>query len=231
MRGEAGLEGREWDSFWTRLVAPRSYIGRGHDFQTHVDLEAIIELLAMVDPRRSEFKCQVLHEAIQICVGPQIVDEAMTRFREHHYVFFQEFFHNELSDRSIENLPLPKPVYAGETWFRFRSPRVLPLNAYIHHKAPMGVVDLTFPDTKVEVLKELTPYLEPDMTAVQTSKSAAIRIEVPLISNFCDFDRERGSVEKSFTAIRRFLALYRQQREHFDSVLLRSSAGSPGSRL
>ena len=181
-----------------------------------------LDLFTKTDERRREFKSHVLREAITKCesTGVQIVDLAVTEFRKRHYAHFQKFFGDEFRRRSVHIRP-PAPTYKGDTWFEVRSAK-LPKGAYVNHKASMGVVDLTFPYTDVAALRELTPHLEPDMAPVQTNKSAAIRIEIPRILSFDDFDRERESVEKSFVTVRRLLQLFERERARFESVLNRS---------
>ena len=61
------------------------------------------------------------------------------------------------------------------------------------------------------------------MTPVQTSKSAAIRIEVPPIRNFNDFDGEHTNVEEGLTAVRRLLEFYTREKARFQAVLDQSA--------
>lgn len=214
IRGGAGIS-LSWDCYWTCLVAPQCYLERGHGFDAAISLENIIDLFSLMEERRGQFKSGVLREAIKKCgsSGVQVVDPEVTEFRSRHYAFFKQFFGND--DIRIR---LPADTYRGDTWFTMRS-LLLPKGAYIDHKSSMGVVDLTFPNTDVAVLRKLMPYLEPDMTPVQTSKSAAIRIKVPAILKFDDFERDKQTVTQSFLEVRRLLALYKQNREHFDAVL------------
>ena len=78
-RGRAGV-GKGWEAYWTCLVAPKTYIDRGHGFDAAVSLERVIELFAEADERRREFKVRVLQEAIRKCEtsGEQVVDPVMT---------------------------------------------------------------------------------------------------------------------------------------------------------
>lgn len=219
-RGKDGL-GRDWEAYWTCLVAPEHYMPATHGFNVAISVERVIEMFVDMDETRREFKIQVLKEVIRKCesTGVQVVDPVVTEFRRRHYAFFHQFFAEELRVGRIDDIRRPAPTYKGDTWFGFRSRMHLPQGAYLNHKASMGVVDLTFPYTEVGVLRKIQAHLEPDMAAVQTGKSAAIRVEVPRIVSFDDFDREPGAVEESFVAVRRLLDFYIRERGHFELVL------------
>ena len=217
-RGRAGL-GKEWETYWTCLVAPKTYINRGHDFDAAVSLESVVDLIARADERRREFKVRVLQEAIRKCEtnGVQVVDPVMTAFRERYFGYFQDFFRDEWRNGRIRTRP-PAPTYSGDTWFEVRSTD-LPRGAYVNYKSTMGAVDLTFPNTNVAALEGLSLCLEEDMTPVQTSKSAAIRIKVSPIRNFNDFDGEQAKMEEGLIAVRRLLDFYTREKGRFQAVL------------
>ena len=217
-RGRAGL-GKEWETYWTCLVAPKTYINRGHDFDAAVSLESVVDLFARADERRREFKVRVLQEAIRKCEtnGVQVVDPVMTAFRERYFAYFQDFFRDEWRSSRIKTRP-PAPTYSGDTWFEVRSAE-LPRGAYINYKSTMGAVDLTFPNTNVAALEGMSLCLEEGMTPVQTSKSAAIRITVSPIRNFNDFDGEHTKVEEGLIAVRRLLDFYNREKARFQAVL------------
>lgn len=219
-RGKIGQTQGKWKQFWTCLVAPRSYIEskRDHGFDTSVSLEQIREWIAFGEPKRQEFKRRVICQAIKKAetIGVKQVDPIMTAFREKHYPFFDSFFENERQDVQLR---APAPVWRGESWFEIRS-RLLPKRAYINHKAEMGVVDLTFPDTDAKRLETIRPHLETGMKIEQTGHSAAIRIEVSPIRDFADFDRERPKVAEALSAVRRLLNFYARERSYLDPVLM-----------
>ncbi|MGA3212343.1 MAG: hypothetical protein ABSD20_13640 [Terriglobales bacterium] len=217
-RGRAGV-GNKWEAYWTCLVAPKTYINRGHGFEAAVSLESLSNLFARGDERRRKFKVRVLQDAIRKCEtsGVQVVDPVITAFREQYFAYFQDFFRDEWRDGSVRTR-LPAPTYSGDTWFEVRSAR-LPRGAYVNHKSTMGAVDLTFPNRAVAALEGLRSSLEPDMTPVQTSKSAAIRIKVSPITNFNDFDRERAKVAEGLNAVRRLLDFYARETARFQAVL------------
>jgi len=169
------------------------------------------------EPKRHDFKRRVIDEAIQKAVlfGPQLVDEDVTVFRERYYHCFQEFFVDHRPDVAMTP---PAPSWKGETWFRIKS-KHLCKGAYIHHKAPIGCVDLTFPNTDAVLLKAAKLPLEDDMRIEQTGKSTAIRIVVYPIMRFNDFEQERTNVEQALAAVKRLLSFYARERLRLDLSL------------
>jgi hypothetical protein len=123
----------------------------------------------------------------------------MTAFRKCYYGCFEEFFADQRRDVVMRS---PAQVWKGETWFRIKS-RLLPRGAYINHKSEAGYVDLTFPNTTAALLNAAEPYLEDGMGIAQTNRSAAIRLAVPKIDDFNDFERERLKVEEALVCARR----------------------------
>jgi hypothetical protein len=150
-RGDFGKD-REWDRYWTCLIAPESYIRRGHDFDAAVTLEQIKEWLAVSEPKRREFKARVIEHAIkkERWTGVQKIDRAMTAFRIRYFALFEEFFKDSRRDVYMRS---PADTWAGDSWFEVRSSRLLPKGVYINHKSSPGFVDLTFPNTDAILLK------------------------------------------------------------------------------
>src|SRR5260370_1678836 len=84
-RGKHGTgKGKEWDRYWTCLVAAESYLeDGGNGFDAVVRLEQIRDWMAASEPKRHEFKVHVINEAIEKAgwTGVQTIDQAMTSFR------------------------------------------------------------------------------------------------------------------------------------------------------
>jgi hypothetical protein len=215
-RGNLG-RGREWDRYWTCLVAPASYIKPEHGFDAAVKLEQIKEWFQAAEPKRREFKVRVIEQAIEKAArtGVQKVDQVMTAFRTSYFALFEEFFKDQRQD--VQMRP-PAPTWKDDVWFEIRS-RLLPNGAYINHKCPPGFVDLTFPYTQATLLEPIEPYLEAGMRIEQTGKSAAVRLEVSKIDQFNDFDQERAKVAEGLTAARKLLNFYTRERSRLEPVL------------
>jgi hypothetical protein len=215
-RGEAG-KGKEWDKYWTCLVAPSSYLKPRHGFDAAVTLEQIREWLALAEPKRHAFKALVIDQAIEKAqrVGVQKVDPVMTAFRERYYAAFEESFADQ---RQAVHMRPPAPTWWGDSWFEIRS-TLLPDGAYINHKSQSGCVDLTFPNTNATLLDDIDLFLEEGMTVEQTGKSAAIRLRISKIVEFTDFDGERAKVNEALAAAKRLLAFHIRERVRLESAL------------
>jgi hypothetical protein len=228
-RGEHGLlqkSQKSWKEYWTCLVAPQSYITEEarDGFDAVITLEKIKEWMAPTDSARHSFKARVIQDAIDKAdrPGPQEIDEQVTQFRASYFCLLGTFF----ADRSQQvYMRPPKPSWKGEVWFRIKS-SLLRNGAYIHHKAPNGFVDLTFPDTDGRRLNAAGALLEKGMTIEQTGKSSAIRLRVTAITQFDNFERERVSVEEAFASVERLLSFYMRQQTHLDPILM-SAATAP----
>lgn len=225
-RGKAGVSENKWDRFRTCLVAPEWYLSKdgAKGFHHVVALEKISDWLAKSEPARHEFKARVITEAIRKAEssgGALLVDGDVTGFRRGYYSYFKGFFADRMLDADM-NPPPPKGVYKGELWFKMKS-RLLPKGAYIHHKAPWGYVDLTFPHTNADLLKIAEPWLEDGMTIIQTTKSAAIRLAVLPIQQFGNFEEERAVVEQGLLCAERLLRFYGRERARLDPILTKAS--------
>jgi hypothetical protein len=217
-RGLLGKNKKEWDHFWTCLVAPENYIGRGHGFDVVLELEQIKKWFVSSDPQRAAFKTWVIDEAIRKAsiIGPTVVDEIMTAFRSRYYELFEEFFQGSSADFRTQ---LPRRAWSGDSWFEFYNGS-LPEGAYFIHKAPSGFVDLTFQKTTASRLKGIEEILETDMEVKQTTNSAAIRLPVPKIESFQCFDDEKAKIGEAFSAVTRLFNFYIRERSRLEPALL-----------
>ena len=215
-RGDFG-KGPDWDQYWTCLVAPAVYIKPDHGFDVAITLEQIKEWLPVCEPKRREFKVRVIDQAIKKATetGVQKVDLVITDFRRNYFELFEEFFRGRRRDVDMRS---PAPTWRGDTWFEVRS-RLLPKGAYINHKAPSGLVDLTFPKTNAALLSSLDSLLEQGMRVEQTGNSSAVRIEVTAIKRFDDFARERSKVAEALSSVERLLQFYIRERIQLDPAL------------
>jgi hypothetical protein len=221
-RGDFGEKAGKWNHYWTCLVAPECYIKRRHGFDASVELEQIKRWFVSNDPGRARFKTEIIDRAIKKAsiIGVKVVDPIVTAFRASHYEAFTGFFKD---DPHAPEMRPPQNTWDGDVWFRINCSDLLPKGAYIHHKAPWGFVDLTFPNTDAQRMKKnpnIESTLETGMTIEQTVKSAAIRLHVSKIEDFRCFDDQRASVEEAFLAVRRLLNFYTRERSRLEPVLL-----------
>ena len=87
------------------------------------------------------------------------------------------------------------------------------------HKVSMGAVDMSFPRTPLERLEPLRQYLEPDMTIVQTGRSASIRVSLAEVKCFQDFASEKAKFTEAGNACHRLLSFYLTRKQIFDLTL------------
>jgi hypothetical protein len=204
-RGDAGQSGarKRWDRYVTCLVAPSKYIEQGHGFQRAVSIEAIRGWLQASDPPRREFRDRILERALDQPV--KRIDSKMSEFRRRYYKLLKE---------KAPKLSMNEPGLksGAEPWFQLKYDG-LPKGVYILHKAPLGVVDLTLPNTDAAVLHQVAPWLEYGMEIKQTGKSSSIRLSVPAIEKFDDFDSVREQALAAFNAAMRLAMFGGRERE------------------
>ena len=126
-------------------------------------------------------------EAIEQCrrgYTPE-ADERMTNFQHRYWEVAAEEF-PELNIRE----PGPKP--AGSTWIEIR-PKQLGNNRRIYHKLDKGFVDLQLDGSSAQVEKiksNILHLLGTDTQVVVTGKSASVRVHVPLLDPWANFDQK-----------------------------------------
>lgn len=212
-RGELGIP-KLWSAYATCLVAPSAYIKEDHGFQYEAALEAISPLLSPDSAQRRQFKQKIIKTAIesQSLVGPKIEISKITEFRRRYYLAFQQFraeleSQNESFTLRDVDAPKPRAAWWGDTWYSFKGPGLNP-RAYVNHKADRAYVDLTFPNTDKRDLEQNGPF-DADMTVHQTGKSAALRLESPLIDQLADFSSQAALVSKAFQQVLRLVGYYK----------------------
>lgn len=212
-RGELGVP-KLWSAYATCLVAPSAYIKEGHGFQYKAALEAISPLLSPDSPQRRQFKQKIIKTAIesQSLVGPKIESSKITEFRLRYYLAFQQFraeleSQNDSFTLGDVDAPKPRAAWWGDTWYSFKGTGLNP-RAYVNHKADRDYVDLTFPNTDKKDLEQNGPF-DADMTVHQTGKSAALRLESPLIDQLADFSSQAALVSRAFQQVLRLVGYYK----------------------
>jgi hypothetical protein len=63
-RGEAG-KGKDWDAFWTALIAPKKYAHNSASFDAYISLETLEEFFKNGNESRSIFKSGVIRRALE----------------------------------------------------------------------------------------------------------------------------------------------------------------------
>jgi hypothetical protein len=205
LRGDAGIEGGDWQSYKTCIVAPQTYLSQvtdvlGYDAQINYETLRDWYEQSNLDEARAQFKVRLLTEAIEQNrrgYTPRF-DERVTRFwRDYWMVASSEF--PELA--MLE--PGSKPT--DSSWITFRS-EAIGRNRVIIHKLDRGVVDLELSGAG-HALKELQSAYDAlldlqGVALVPSGKSAVIRIQVPKIDRFGDcgaqIDAARAGLRAAF---------------------------------
>jgi hypothetical protein len=117
----------------------------------------------------------------------------------------------------------PGDSWKGEVWFKITS-TILQQGVYINHKSPMGFVDLTFPNANAQKFSSGDVPLEESMSIHQTGKSTAVRLIVPPIKDFSNFEREQLTVEEAFKAVTRLMNFYSRESSRLGTAILKSQA-------
>jgi hypothetical protein len=190
-RGEAGVATRAWESFRTCIVAPQRYLDAKGDagrYDARISYEAVRDwFLSRGADSRAAFRARIVAEALEQSrrgYTPE-ADERMTEFWHRYWEHAAEEF-PEL------NIPEPGPKPAGSTWIEIR-PESLGSNRRIYHKLDKGFVDLQLDGSasRVEAIKSnISLLLGTDTEVVPTGKSASVRVRVPLLDPFTEFDEQ-----------------------------------------
>jgi hypothetical protein len=212
-RGQNGIP-KEWDAFWTCLVAPAKYRRGLEGFDARVSLESIRDFFKAAKDTRSQFKAHVIEQALSdfSATGIKKVDPIMTAFR----AFYASRAYKYFDDTGIHP-DAARDAWFDDTWFHFRS-ETLPRNSQIIHKAKAGVVQLPFEKIPVDVLskafdivrKESIPGFE--IRPVQTHTSSSLQIDVPPVTTFTDPSASEALLRDAFCAVDILVSLWRENR-------------------
>lgn len=209
-RGEAGVVAGTWKTFRTCIVAPQRYLdatGDANLYDACISYEAVRAwFLDRGADSRAGFRAKLLAEAIEQSrrgYAPE-ADERMTEFWHRYWECAAEEF-PEL------NLPEPGPKPAGSTWIETR-PEALGPGRRIYHKLAAGFVDLQLDGSagQVEAIKNnISPLLGTDTEVVITGKSSSVRVRVPPLDPFADFDEQVSAARAGMRAVFRLVYIAR----------------------
>ena len=210
LRGQKGVEKGDYDRFFVFIIAPKKYLLQNSEAKKYphsVEYERILSYFENHKDLRSEFKIQQIRQAIdKQKKGYQVeMDKAVTEFWNN-YLEYQRMHYPEVDF-----------IYRGEikganaTWPRFRT--VID-GLYLFHKSEFGFVDLTFDNCgdKIVAVERLLSdavgdYLKQGYSVHKTSKSAAIRIMVPITDFHRPFEEQSDKVETVFKSIKKMTEL------------------------
>ncbi len=212
LRGQKGIDQGDYDSFHVFIIAPKKYLDQNNEakkYPNQIKYETILSYFESLNDSRSTFKIQQLNQAIEKQKkGYQVIeDPAVTEFwsyyskyQKAHYPSIDLIYNNEI-----------KGTYAS--WPRFRA--VID-SLYIIHKTEHGYVDLTFEGCagKIVPIEQLLSDTIGDYTSQgffvrKISKSAAIRLIVPIIDIHKPFDEQIDKVDSGLIAVKKMSDIVR----------------------
>ena len=209
-RGECGIREGLWQEFTTCIVAPKRYLEAIADaklYDEQLSYEQISELLGSssgLDQAHREFLIQMIYQAIEQNrrgYSPKH-DERVTSFWKDYWADATALF-PELA--MLE----PKSRPSRSDWIQFH-PSILPTGYVILHKLAAGAVDLQTPRSSQDIgqLSPICdPFLQEDMEVVPTSKSCSVRVKVPQVDRFKDFESQKEEAYQGMKAAYRLAYL------------------------
>lgn len=204
LRGKKGKQQKEYNEFHVFIVAPEKYLSSNMEaskYPNQISYETILDYFENRDDNRSLFKIQQIKLAIeQQKTGYQpIEDKRVTEFW------------NRYSKYQKQNYPSLNLLYNNEIkgtrawWPRFNT---VTNKLYIVHKSNFGYIDLTFDGCAERILEieelltnTIGDYLSEGYTVNIIGKSAAIRLNVPVIDFHQPFDEQFQEIKDCFEAI------------------------------
>ena len=204
LRGEKGKQNDEYDDFFVFIVAPDKYLSNNNEASKYpniISYETILKYFGNKDDERSRFKAEQIRCAInKQKTGYQVIEDERTT----------EFW-RRYSDYQIEHYPGLYLLYdksakgTRSSWPRFNT---VIKGLYMYHKSESGYIDLTFEGCGErlldieELLKNVEEnYIAEGYTVQKTGKSAAIRLNAPIIDFHKSFDEQINEIEICFNAI------------------------------
>lgn len=200
-RGCKGVADAEYMDFDIIIICPEKYFNNNDEaklYEHHIFYE---EFEAYFIQKSDEIS-KVRLAQVQACINrakkpPEVIlNESVNSFFRN-YRIYQKAKYPQLDLRTKES---------SNGWWTYYTTRFG--QAYIYHKMQEGFVDLTFPnaanhlDTANIIAKWLRDHGMKKVTALQTGKSASLRIEVPPLKVREPFEQtSEEDIEECFRAI------------------------------
>lgn len=212
-RGEIGKQNGDYDNFFVFIIAPQKYLCENKEAQKYpnkVTYEECLEYFRSKTDNRAIFKVQQIEQAIykQKHGYQVIVNDAVTDFWNK-YITYKEQYYPELWLVSKRG---PKGINAR--WPHFNT--VID-NIFINHKSEMGYADMTISgaaDKIVSLEEELKTIIgnfsERGVSLVKTGKSAALRINIPVLDFTKPFECYEKEIPTCFEAIKKLTEIAKE---------------------
>ena len=223
LRGQKGTEQGDYSKFYVFIVAPQKYLSENNEskkYPNRIPYEELLEFfLARVD-NRSTYKAQQIEQAIyKQKTGYQVVENrAVTDFWEK-YANYQKEHHP-----NVWLLYNPGKRGSNASWPRYNT---VIKGLYFYHKSEFGFIDLTFqncaeriPELEQILSNQLGDYSAEGFSVQRTSKSAALRMVVPVLDFHESFESQFEKIRVCFAAIQKMTDIVKKlDRECVGNIL------------
>lgn len=209
LRGDVGISKMFWRTFRTCITAPELYLA-GTSEAEHYDVclsyEMIRDAFQRSDPanERSVYRARVLSEAIE-------QNRRGYTPSPHHGVTKFWFDYWKLAEAEFRHLGMANQgqTPARHSWARFGI-RCLGTTRWVIHKLDAGAVDYQLAsggDSIENVEQQYRHLLAEGFQVVKTGKSISLRIPVPEVDRFAEFELQANAVRDALNAATRFFNL------------------------
>ena len=201
-RGSKGIKAGEYQDFRIFIFCPEKYYRNNKEaklYEHHLSYEECKEYFDSKNDPLSIFHSQQIAQAIAKAKKPASInvnEKANTFLKQ--YISYQK--------ENYPSLDLSTKEDRNGWWTDYRTELG---NAYINHKIQEGYVDLTFlrASDKIDRAKFIVEWARrhkiPDISVVQTKKSAMIRIHVPKLNIMKGFESiDKDELNQCFEAIK-----------------------------
>ncbi len=206
LRGIVGIEKSWWDQYRTCILAPQAYLDVNAEvelYDSRISYETIKKWFdTKTNDLRSKYKANIIECAIEQNKRGYQPDPhgGVTQF----WLDYWKLSIEEFPELQMKN-PGVKP--AGADWVRF-NPIELKNASVVLHKLEDGAVDMTIlrVGADIERLEQLNESLLVNgLSMVRTGESASIRISVPTMDRFGEFEQQKGRARTGLSAVSRLI--------------------------
>lgn len=204
LRGIRSREAGKFDRYVTVMCAPSRYlsgISETSVYQFRVAYEAIADWFARRPDKRSQWRCEIMREAIE--QGRRgytmAVNEANSRF---HHEYWSHL------TRKHPKLLMAKPGNKGSksSWIIMKGSS-FPKGVKLHHKIDQRTVELGFESTSIDDIFAIQPVWPDEIRVMQKGKTASLVMDAPHIEMSGSLTDQLGALEEAL-ALAHLLAGY-----------------------
>lgn len=235
LRGDSYIARGDCAAYHTVIVAPARYFADSNTtkgFGSRITYEQILHWFLEAESlgNRRHYKAALLRSAIDKgTLGYQPEEDAPTTD------FWCAYWLSACDYAPELELKEPGPKPSGSDYIYFQPPS-LPRGVEICHKFRRGYVDLQLSGMGKrlnEVRAILGPHFGPDMQLTQTAKSAAVRLEVPVLTADLPVADQLSEARAGLDAAKRFLVWFLEHQDiwlaHISSAQQGAPADAPGA--